>query len=122
MNKAARTARWESPLDLESLACRAAGCSGRIVAIEAVWDGDTVRDWHVRLLAITADPVGEVRMATVYWSTAKLHLGPDEYQGPCHPAAVVAVRAGRAPADHLSAPFHFAAPDSPDDEAPRRRP
>ncbi|MFG2395315.1 hypothetical protein ACGFYF_41660 [Streptomyces lavendulae] len=64
----------ESPLDLESLACRAAGCSGRIAAIEAIWDGDTVCDWFVRLLAITSDPAEETQMATVYWSTAKRYL------------------------------------------------
>ncbi|MFF4429949.1 hypothetical protein ACFYZ4_12370 [Streptomyces sp. NPDC001513] len=55
----------ESPLDLESLAYRAGGAAGRIVAIEAIWDGDTVHDWFVRLLAITADPVEEHALATV---------------------------------------------------------
>ncbi|MFJ6797774.1 hypothetical protein [Streptomyces sp. NPDC091268] len=111
----------ESPLDLESLAYRAAGCEGRIVAIEAIWDGDTVRDWFVRLLAITADPVREAQLATVYWSTAKRSLGEDEQGDPRHPVAVAAERAGRALAAHLSVPFHFASPDTPDDEAPRWR-
>ncbi|GHJ93920.1 hypothetical protein SNE510_34390 [Streptomyces sp. NE5-10] len=46
----------ERPLDLESLAYRAAGCEGRLVAIEAVWDGDTVHDRFVRLPALTTDP------------------------------------------------------------------
>ncbi|MEU6275732.1 hypothetical protein ABZ871_25440 [Streptomyces populi] len=112
----------ESPLDLESLACRAAGCGGRVVAVEAIWDGDTVHDWFVRLLAVTADPVGEAHMATVYWSTAERYLGEDDDHHPRHPAAVAAERAGRALAAHLSVPFHFASPDTPDDEAPRRQP
>ncbi|MFE7562232.1 hypothetical protein [Kitasatospora sp. NPDC057500] len=112
----------ESPLDLESLACRAAGCAGLIVAIEAIWDGDTVHDWFVRLLAITADPAGEARMATVYGSTARQYLGRQEDRHRRHPVAVVAERAGRALAEHLSVPFHFASPDTPDDEAPRRQP
>lgn len=112
----------ESPLDLESLAYRAAGCAGRVVAIEAVWDGDTVHDWFVRLLAVTADPAGDVRMATVYRSTAARYLGGEEDHHPRHPAAVVAERAGRMLAAHLSVPFHFASPDTPDDEAPRWRP
>ncbi|MDA5279057.1 hypothetical protein [Streptomyces sp. Isolate_45] len=109
----------ESPLDLESLAYRAGGAAGRIVAIEAMWDGDTVHDWFVRLLAITADPVDEHALATVYASTAARHLGEGDDCGPRRREAVVAERAGRALAVHLSVPFHFASPDTPDDEAPR---
>ncbi|MFJ6824037.1 hypothetical protein ACIQRJ_26945 [Streptomyces niveus] len=99
----ARTPR--SPLDLESLAARAAGLPGRVVAVEAVWDGDTVHDWFVDLLAVTAEPAGEHRLATI-------HTDP----------AAAAGRAGRALAARLAVPFHFASPDTPDDEAPRRRP
>lgn len=94
----------ESPLDLDSLAARAAGVAGRIVVVEAVWDGDTVHDWFVDLLAVTAEPTGEHRLATVYTD----------------PAA--ADRAGRALAAHLAVPFHFASPDTPDDQAPRWQP
>ncbi|MFD7452658.1 hypothetical protein [Kitasatospora sp. NPDC059827] len=112
----------ESPLDLESLAYRAAGCVGRVVVVEAVWDGDTVHDWFVRLLAVTADPAEDVHLATVYWSTAERYLGGEEGHHPRHLAAVAAERAGRALAAHLSVPFHFASPDTPDDEAPRWRP
>jgi hypothetical protein len=112
----------ESPLDLESLAYRAAGCPGRVVAIEAIWDGDTVHDWFVRLLAITADPAEETRLATIYRSTAKRYLGEAEECHPRRPVAVAAERAGRALAAHLAVPFHFAAPDTPDDEAPRWQP
>ncbi|MFD7630314.1 hypothetical protein ACFV7Q_30560 [Streptomyces sp. NPDC059851] len=112
----------ESPLDLESLAHRAAGCAGRILVIEAVWDGDTVHDWFVRLLAVTADPVEEAELATVYRSTAERYLGTAGDGNPRHPAAVAAERAGSALAAHLSVPFHFASPDTPDDDAPRWRP
>jgi hypothetical protein len=111
----------DSPLDLESLIRRAAGCPGRIVAIEAVWDGDTVHDWFVLLLAITADPAGERVIATIYRSTARRYLGEDAGGGR-HPSATAAERAGRALADHLSLPFHFGSPVTPDDEAPRWRP
>ncbi|MGW1017736.1 hypothetical protein [Streptomyces niveus] len=99
----ARTPR--SPLDLESLAARAAGLPGRVVAVEAVWDGDTVHDWFVDLLAVTAEPAGEHRLATI-------HTDP----------AAAADRAGRALAARLAVPFHFASPDTPDDDAPRWRP
>lgn len=110
----------DSPLDLESLTARAAGAPGRVVAVEAVWDGDTVHDWFVCLTAITADPDGELPLATLYWGTAVRYLG-DEDPSPRHPSALVAERVGAALADRLSVPFHFASPDDPDDEAPRWR-
>ncbi|GAA4891599.1 hypothetical protein ACFPM3_17845 [Streptomyces coeruleoprunus] len=111
----------DSPLDLESLAALASGAPGRVAAIEAVWDGDTVHDWFVQLLAVTDDPAGELPLATVYWGTAVRYLG-DEDRGGLHPSAAAAARAGSALAAHLSVPFHFASPDTPDDEAPRWRP
>ncbi|MFB7179741.1 hypothetical protein ACFCYI_18815 [Streptomyces sp. NPDC056257] len=111
----------DSPLDLDSLSALALGISGRVVAIEAVWDGDTVHDWFVRLLAITDEPAGEKCLATIYWGTAVRALeGADP--GPQHPSAAAATRAGGALAAHLGVPFHFASPDTPDDEAPRWRP
>ncbi|MET8136230.1 hypothetical protein ABZV24_30550 [Streptomyces sp. NPDC005251] len=112
----------DSPLDQESLARRADGISGRILAIEAVWDGDTVHDWFVRLLAITADPAEEHALAFIYWGMAAGHLGENAELEGRHPAAVAAERAGGALAAHLSVPFHFASPDTPDDEAPRWQP
>ncbi|MFJ4833376.1 hypothetical protein ACIP79_26225 [Streptomyces sp. NPDC088747] len=113
----ARTA--DSPLDLESLGARAAGVPGRVVAIEAVWDGDTVHDWFVLPLAVTADPAGGHPLATIYRDSAVRHLG-DEDPGPLHPSAFAADRAGRALAARLSVPFRFAGPDTPGDEAPGR--
>ncbi|MFD8072684.1 hypothetical protein ACFV3E_08505 [Streptomyces sp. NPDC059718] len=111
----------DSPLDTESLHARAAGLPGRVVAIEAVWDGDTVHDWFVELLAITADPAGEHHLATIHWGTAVRYLGEERDPGRRHPSAVAADRAGRALASVLSVRFHFASPDTPDDEAPRLR-
>ncbi|MGW2031151.1 hypothetical protein [Streptomyces sp. NPDC001811] len=35
------------PLDVPSLAARSAALPGRVAAVEAVWDGDTVHDWFV---------------------------------------------------------------------------
>ncbi|MEU8675925.1 hypothetical protein [Streptomyces sp. NPDC048560] len=111
----------DSPLDLESLAARAAGAPGRVVAIEAVWDGDTVHDWFVDLVAVTSEPAGEQRLATICRDAAVRYLG-DEDRGARHPAAVAADRAGKALSARLSVPFHFASPHTPDDSAPRRRP
>ncbi|MEU4098996.1 hypothetical protein [Streptomyces sp. NPDC026673] len=112
----------DSPLDLESLSAYAAGLPGRIVAIEAVWDGDTVHDWFVILLALTTDPAGEHALATIHWGAAVRYLGEERPASPSHPAAAAALRAGGALAARLSVPFHFASPDEPDDEAPRLRP
>ncbi|MGZ9931506.1 hypothetical protein ACXNSR_16630 [Streptomyces sp. NC-S4] len=111
----------DSPLDLDSLAVLAHGIPGRVVAIEAVWDGDTVHGWFVDLLAITDEPAGQKCLAAIHWGAAERALdGADT--GGRHPSAVAATRAGTALADHLGVPFHFASPDTPDDEAPRWRP
>ncbi|MGW6984198.1 hypothetical protein ACWGE1_32935 [Streptomyces sp. NPDC054932] len=112
----------DTPLDHESLVRRAGGILGRIAAIEAVWDGDTVHGWFVRLLAITVDPAEQHALAFIHWSMAERHLGEGEKVTGRHPAAVAAERAGGALAAHLSIPFHFASPDTPDDEAPRWQP
>ncbi|WP_331749936.1 hypothetical protein OG529_36105 (plasmid) [Streptomyces longwoodensis] len=96
------------PLDVASLAARAAALPGRVAAVEALWDGDTVHDWFVLLVAVLDGPDGEGHLATVY-------------QRRGYPAGTAAAKAGRALASHLGVPFHFASPDVPDDEAPRWR-
>lgn len=101
--------RPPDPLDIPALASRAAALPGQVAAVEALWDGDTVHDWFVVLVAVLNDPAGEGHLATVY-------RRPD---GP--PPGTAAAEAGRALADSLGVPFHFASPDVPDDEAPRWR-
>ncbi|MGW7069119.1 hypothetical protein ACWGII_09735 [Streptomyces sp. NPDC054855] len=96
------------PLDTPSLAARAAALPGRVVAVEALWDGDTVHDWFVELVAVLDEPQGEGHVAVIH------HL-------PGRSPATAATEAGRALADHLGVPFHFASPDIPDDRAPRWR-
>jgi hypothetical protein len=97
------------PLDLPSLAARAAALPGRVAAVEALWDGDTVHGWFVLLVAVLDTSEGEGHLATVYHR-------PDS-----PPPGVAAAQAGRALASHLGVPFHFASPDLPDDDAPRWR-
>ncbi|MFD9904621.1 hypothetical protein [Streptomyces sp. NPDC059063] len=101
--------RPPDPLDVPALASRAAALPGRVVAVEALWDGDTVHDWFVELVAVLDGPAGEGHLATVHHRPG----GP----GP----GTAAAEAGRALADSLGVPFHFASPDVPDDQAPRRR-
>ncbi|MFM9699209.1 hypothetical protein [Streptomyces europaeiscabiei] len=103
----------DSPLDQDSLTALANGLPGRVVAIEAVWDGDTVHDWFVILLAHTADPEGEHPLATIYWGTAERYLGEDGDRHGRHPSAAAADHCGTALAAHLSVPFRFADPDTP---------
>ncbi|MFD9411293.1 hypothetical protein ACFWBN_30320 [Streptomyces sp. NPDC059989] len=111
----------DSPLDLDSLAAVARGIQARVLAIEAVWDGDTVHGCFVNLLAVTDDLAGEKCLATIYWGTAVRALDRAD-AGPLHPSAAAAARVGIDLAAHLGVPFHFASPDVPDDEAPRWRP
>lgn len=101
--------RPPDPLDIPSLAARAAALPGRVAAVEALWDGDTVHDWFVVLVAVLEDPAGEGDLAIVHHRSA----GP--------PPNTVAAEAGRALADHLGVPFHFGSPDVPDYDAPRWR-
>ncbi|MFJ6777715.1 hypothetical protein [Streptomyces yangpuensis] len=112
----------DTPLDQESLIRRVGGIDGRVEAIEAVWDGDTVHGWFVRLLAVTADPAAEYALAFIHRTLAERHLGEGAKLAGRDPAAVAAERAGGELAARLTVPFHFASPDTPDDEAPRRRP
>ncbi|MFJ6086548.1 hypothetical protein ACIQI8_34705 [Streptomyces sp. NPDC092369] len=97
------------PLDVSSLAARAAAHPGQVAAVEALWDGDTVHDWFVVLVAVLNSPVGEAHLATVYHRQGE------------PPPGTAAAEAGRSLAHHLGVPFHFASPDVPDDEAPRWR-
>ncbi|MFE0186700.1 hypothetical protein [Streptomyces sp. NPDC058989] len=101
--------RRPDPLDVSSLAARAAAHPGRVAAVEALWDGDTVHDWFVLLVAVLDNPSGEGHLATVH----------QRLDGP--PPGTAAAEAGQALAHHLGVPFHFGSPDVPDDEAPRWR-
>ncbi|MER7028291.1 MULTISPECIES: hypothetical protein [Streptomyces] len=65
------------PLDLPSLAARAAALPGRVVAVEALWDGDSVHDWFVLLVAVLNASEGEGRLATNYHHGGG-YLGPGE--------------------------------------------
>lgn len=88
--------RPPDPLDVASLAARAAALPGRVTAIEALRDGDTVRGWFMLLVAVLDDPEGEGHLATV-------HHRRDE-----PPPAGLVGAAGRALAEHLGVPFRFA--------------
>ncbi|MFF0294984.1 hypothetical protein ACFYST_16320 [Kitasatospora sp. NPDC004614] len=105
------------PLDPAAVERRAGEVDERVLAVEAVWDGDTVQNWFVDLVAVGGSR--DHRLVTVYWSNAARYLGSDDrIDGRPH-IAVAAERIGRGVAAELGVPFHFGSPDRPDDEAPR---
>ncbi|MFI6879795.1 hypothetical protein ACIBL6_40775 [Streptomyces sp. NPDC050400] len=112
--------RPEPPLDIETLAVRAAEASGQVVEIAAAWDGDTVHDWFVDLVAVTRDPPGRAPLTTITWSAAERRLGGD--RGRRHPAAVLAERLGGELAARIGVPFRFDHPDDPGGDLPAVQP
>jgi hypothetical protein len=107
----ARTA----PLDVASLTAKIHALPSRPAAIEAVWDGDT-DGWFVELLATTAAPSASHHLGFIRLGTdLRIFNG----QVPPWPEAEEAATVGRALAEHFAVPFHFASPDTPDDQAPR---
>lgn len=107
----------EPARDLATLIDKVEAIARPPVAIEAVWDGDT-HGWFVILLAITADPWAEVDLAYIrHGGDIRVFNG----EVPPWPEAAEASATGGALAAHLGIPFHFASPETPDDEAPRWR-
>jgi hypothetical protein len=105
------------PLSLPALTDQVEALPGRTVAIEALWDGDS-DGWCVDLTALTDHPAAEHRLATIrHGSDMRLFNGTV----PPWPEAQEATTVGRALAEHLRVPFHFASPDQPDLDAPRWR-
>ncbi|MFD7945342.1 hypothetical protein [Streptomyces sp. NPDC059744] len=66
------------PLDVPSLAARAAAHPGRVAAVEALWGGDTVHDWFVLLVAVLEDPSAPPRPTTPPVARFRLMSGDSE--------------------------------------------
>jgi hypothetical protein len=77
--------------------------------IEAIWDGDTVSDWFVVVLAIFQDPAGVLTERHVAWITSSNSEGR---------ISECASSIGGQIAAHFEVPFFFA----PDIDAPRWKP
>jgi len=106
-----------APRDLATLISKVQALPGRLAAIEAFWDGDTL-GWFVILAAVLAEPPAEADLAFIrHGGDLRLFNG----QVPPWPEAQEADTTGRALAQHFGVPFHFASPDTPDDGAPRWR-
>ncbi len=98
---------------------RIAEHAARLLALEALWDGDT-EGWFLDIALVTtrdgredvfvAEPIATLR----YGGDIRLFNG----QVPPWPEAVVARRAGEQLARELGIEFYFPSPDSPDDDCP----
>ncbi|GAA2745213.1 hypothetical protein [Kitasatospora cinereorecta] len=99
----------------ETLAALVRALPFRAEAVEAVWDGDT-EGWFVVLYAVAADPRAEAELAVVRHGTDLRLFGPGS---PRWTEAEAARVLGRTVAQLVGMPFCFAAPDGPDDRAPR---
>lgn len=107
----------DPPRDAEALAARIRELPGQLVAIEAIWDGDT-NGWFVVLVAVLDAPQSEVELTVIrHGSDLRVFNG----WVPPWPEAQEAERTGTALAGCFSVPFHLASPDEPDAEAPRWR-
>ncbi|MGW4960624.1 hypothetical protein ACWEPL_25700 [Nonomuraea sp. NPDC004186] len=111
----------EAPVQLPRLVKAVRAISEPVVAVEALWDGDT-QGWFVELVAIVQRPgrhhhrFDECLLA-LFRRGSDLRLFNGEV--PTWPEAVEAVEKGQAIAHSLGVPFHFASPDTPDDSLPR---
>ncbi|MGC9671370.1 hypothetical protein ACNTMW_33100 [Planosporangium sp. 12N6] len=99
----------------------AANIAAPVVAVEALWDGDT-QGWYVDLVVIVSrssrhhDRFDEVPLTRLrYGSDIRLFNG----QVPPWPEAQQATEQGQAVARHLGVPFHFTSPAVPDVDLPR---
>ena len=92
-----------------------------ILAVEAIWDGDT-HGWFVLLVAIVDRP-GRFHDRFDEMPLALIRRGGDIrlFNGrvPPWPEAQEATEQGRAVADHFGVPFHFTSPEKPDVDLPR---
>jgi hypothetical protein len=102
---------------LAELRTKIANARGKIVAIEALWDGDTT-GWFVYLSAILTQP-SEQHPDYTRLGLCCLREGGDirlfNGQVPPWPEALTAADIGKALADEHSAAFYFPSPHVPDD-------
>ncbi|GAA1001760.1 hypothetical protein GCM10009555_106860 [Acrocarpospora macrocephala] len=111
----------EPPVGVPQLIEMVNAISEPVVAVEALWDGDT-QGWFVKLVAIVQRPGRhhhrlDERPLALFRRGSDLRLFNGEV--PPWPEAVEAAEKGQAVARSLGVPFHFASPDTPDDGLPR---
>ncbi|MFD1370537.1 hypothetical protein [Actinoplanes sichuanensis] len=109
------------PPTTEQLIEKAAAVTAPVVAIEALWDGDT-QGWYVCIVAIVRRPGRDHDRYDQVLLTALRH-GSDHRlftgQVPPWPEAQQGTDQGQAVARALGVPFHFTSPDIPDTDLSR---
>ena len=107
--------RPSPPLNLDVLIEQISALPHPPDAIEALWDGDT-DGWFVCLAAVTRRPKVMHELAVIRQGTdIRIFYG----EVPPWPEAHEAATIGRALAERLGVPFHFASPDGPNIDVPR---
>jgi hypothetical protein len=121
LDRGALEAAPQKAIDTSDVLAAAKAIASSVVAVEAVWDGDT-QGWMVGLVAIVDRPsrhherFDEVTLASIrLGSDLRLFNG----QVPPWPEAVEAQQIGGAVAARLGVPFHFTSPETPDIDLPR---
>jgi hypothetical protein len=109
--------RPSPPLNVDVLIEQIAALPHPPDAIEALWDGDT-DGWFVCLAAVTLRPKVEHNLALIRHRT---DIRIFDGQVLPWPEAREAATIGRALAERLGVPFHFASPDGPNIDVPRWR-
>ncbi|HEX5596563.1 MAG TPA: hypothetical protein VFX61_11200 [Micromonosporaceae bacterium] len=108
------------PVPASQLIEEARAITDPVVAIEAMWDGDTYR-WGVLLLAIVQRPSSRHPLFDEHYLAFLDGRGAPPFTGtgPRMPAAAEAVQKGSAVVQSLGVPFHFVDPDAADIDPPR---
>jgi hypothetical protein len=95
---------------------RAESIAGRVVCIEAHWDGDTT-GWFINMFAVVSNGVDETQHLLAYISHGgDLRLFNGEV--PPWPEAVHASTVGAQLAEHFSVEFYFPSLCEPNDRCP----
>jgi hypothetical protein len=109
------------PPTLAQLIERVTAITAPVVAVEALWDGDT-QGWCVDLVAIVPRPGRHHERFDEVLLTVMRHSGDIRLfngQVPPWTEARQATEQGRTVARHVGVPFHFTSPATPDVDLPR---
>lgn len=106
----------DAAMSFEALASVVSSLSGKVVCIEALWDGDT-EGWFIRLSAISLENTlykEHFLVCVSKGNDSRLFSG----QVPPWPESIHVNDVGQRLADSVGAEFYFPSPERPDDTCP----